>query len=200
MALKGYPKTAKLKDGTEVMLRPMVADDLDALHHFFCHEVPEEDRMHLRDDVADYATIERWARHLNYDRTLPILMFQGERIIADGTIAHTPHGWSSHLAEIRLVVARSVQGKGAGVVLLRELVQAAQAKRAELLVGQVFENSPDGVAIFQKMGFQIEAVLRGFACDIKGNRQNLVILVRDVNELWTRMEDLLWETDWRRDS
>jgi len=97
-------------------------------------------------------------------------------------------------------VSREYQGKGAGILLLKELVLLAQGKKADLLQAQVFENSPTGIAVFQKLGFRIEAVLRGFAMDIKGNRQNLVVLVRDVSELWKRMEDLLLESDWRGDS
>ncbi len=200
MELSDYPKTVKLKDGSSAIMRPMVIEDLDALHRFFIDDVPEEDRMHLKDDVADREVLEGWASKLNYDKVLPILMLDGERIIADGTIKHTPRGWSSHLAEIRLVVSREYQGKGAGILLLKELVLLAQGKKADLLQAQVFENSPTGIAVFQKLGFRIEAVLRGFAMDIKGNRQNLVVLVRDVSELWKRMEDLLLESDWRGDS
>ena len=200
MELSDYPKTVTLKDGSSAIMRPMVIEDLDALHRFFTEDVPEEDRMHLKDDVADREVLEGWASKLNYDKVLPILMLDGERIIADGTIKHTPRGWSSHLAEIRLVVSREYQGKGAGILLLKELVLLAQGKKADLLQAQVFENSPTGIAVFQKLGFRIEAVLRGFAMDIKGNRQNLVVLVRDVSELWKRMEDLLLESDWRGDS
>ena len=200
MVLSGYPKTAKLKDGTEVTLRPMVAEDLDALHHFFSVDVPEEDRLYLRHDVANRGVVEDWAANINYDRVLPVLMFKGDELIGDGTIRYFRKGWASHMAEIRLVVARAHQGKGAGVVLLKELVHQAQGKKVEMLQAQVFENSPGGLLMFRKLGFRIEAVLRGFAMDIKGERQNLVVLVRDVGELWTRMEDLLWESDWRGDS
>ena len=29
-------------------------------------------------------------------------------------------------------------------------------------------------------------------------RQNLVVMVRDVDELWQAMEDMLWQSDWSR--
>ncbi|MEW6073810.1 MAG: GNAT family N-acetyltransferase [Planctomycetota bacterium] len=200
MTLSEYPKTATLKDGTEVTLRPMVAADVDALHAFFAKDVPEEDRLYLRDDVADRRVVEGWTRNIDYDRVLPILMFRGQRVIADGAIRHNPHGWSRHMAEVRLVVARAYQGKGAGFVLLKELVHVAQSKKAQMLLARVFENSPGGISTFQKLGFRVEAVLHDFATDIKGRRQNIAVLVRDVDELWTSMEDLLWHGDWRSDS
>ncbi len=200
MDLSEYPKTVKLKDGTQVTVRPMVSDDLDRLHAFFSQDVPEEDRLFLKNDVADRSMIEYWANNLDYDKVLPILMLDGDRVVADGTIRHHAHGWSSHMAEVRLVVARQIQNQGAGLLLLKELVALARQKGVEMIQAQAFEGAPTGLAVFQKMGFRIEAVLRNFANDIKGNRQNLVVLVRDVTELWKRMEDLLWESDWRGDS
>jgi L-amino acid N-acyltransferase YncA len=200
MVLSGYPKTAKLKDGTLVTLRPMVAGDLDALHEFFSKDVPEEDRQFLKDDVADRKVIENWVEKLDYDRVLPILVFHGDRVIGDGTLKQYAGGWFGHMGEARMVIAREYQGRGAGVLLLKELVQVAHVRKTELLQAQILEDMPNGIAVFQKMGFRVEAVLRDFAQDRKGKRQNLVIMVRDVSELWKRMEDLLLESDWRGDS
>jgi len=200
MDLSEFPKVTKLKDGTKVTLRPMIAEDLEALHRFFVEDVPEEDRLHLRDDVAKRSVVEKWASKLNYDKVVPILMLVDGRIIADGTLRHHPHGWSSHMAEVRLVVARDQQQKGAGMVLLKELVHLAQMKNVDMIQAQVFENTLGGLTVFQRLGFRIEAVLRGFALDIKGERQNMVVLVRDVAELWQSMEDMLWASDWRGDS
>ena len=200
MDLSGYPKTLKLKDGTQVTVRPMVAGDLEALYTFFSKDVPEEDRQFLRDDVADRGVIEYWVNHLNYDKVLPLLLLANGRIIADGTIRRPTHGWSRHMAEVRLVVARDFQNQGVGLLLLKELVALARKMGVEMIQAQALEDSPTGLTVFERLGFRIEAVLHNFANDIKGNRQNLVILVRDVTELWKRMEDLLWETDWRGDS
>ncbi len=200
MALSGFPKTETLKDGTEVTLRPMGAGDLDVLHTFFCERVPKEDRHYLRYDVADRKEIARWIENLPHTRIERILMFEGDEVIADGAIEHHPHGWSRHIAGIRLVVARDRQGKGAGLILLKELVAQAQSKKAELIKAQAYESHSTALAVFQKLGFRMEAVLHGFAKDMEGERQNLVVMVRDVDELWQAMEDMLWQSDWRGDS
>ena len=46
-----YPKTFRLKDGSTVDLRLMTKDDLKGLLAFF-KELPEEDRMFLKEDVT----------------------------------------------------------------------------------------------------------------------------------------------------
>ena len=52
--LNKYQKEAQLKDGTKVLLRPMVAEDNEALYEFF-KAVPREEARYLRDDVKrDY--------------------------------------------------------------------------------------------------------------------------------------------------
>jgi RimJ/RimL family protein N-acetyltransferase len=200
MVLTGLPKTATLKDGTEVTLRPLGEGDLDALCKFFSERVPEEDRHYLRYDVADRKVLARWIEDLPHTRIERVMIFKGDEIIANGAIEHHPHGWTRHIAEIRLVVARDIQGRGAGLLLLKELVAQAQAKHAELIKAQVYESHTTAMAVFQKLGFRMEAVLHGFAKDIDGNRQNLVVMVRDVEELWQAMEDMLWQSDWRGDS
>jgi len=101
---------------------------------------------------------------------------------------------------VRLVVARDHQGKGAGLVMLRELVNIAHEKGVEIITAQTFEDADKGVGLFKRLGFRIEAVLSNFAKDIEGNRKNLMILVRDAEELWQEMEDLLLDSDWRGDS
>jgi len=48
--LNTYQRETKLKDGTKVLLRPMVAEDQDALYEFF-KGVARDVARYLRDDV-----------------------------------------------------------------------------------------------------------------------------------------------------
>jgi hypothetical protein len=74
--LNTYQKEAVLKDGTKILLRPMVLKDQEALYEFF-KAVSEEEARYLRDDVKSRLLIESWAKNLDYSRTLPI--FGGKR-------------------------------------------------------------------------------------------------------------------------
>ena len=64
--LNMYKKEAKLKDGTKILLRPMVAEDQDALYTFF-KSVPKEDARYLRDDVASRLIVEDKKSRLHQD-------------------------------------------------------------------------------------------------------------------------------------
>ena len=88
--LNTYQKEAQLKDGTKIFLRPMVVEDQDALYEFF-KSVPKEEVRYLRDDVNSRLLIEKWAKNLDYEKTLPILAVKDNAIIADATILSLIH-------------------------------------------------------------------------------------------------------------
>jgi hypothetical protein len=59
--LNTYQEEANLKDGTKILLRPMVIEDQEALYEFF-KAVSEEEARYLRDDVKSRLLIESWAK------------------------------------------------------------------------------------------------------------------------------------------
>jgi len=80
--VKDYKKECKLKDGTVVVLRPLVAEDRKGLIAFF-QSLPEELRLYLRHDVTDAEIIKSWTENIDYSRAFPILALDGDRIVGD---------------------------------------------------------------------------------------------------------------------
>ncbi len=99
--LNKYQKEVSLKDGTKVLLRPMVAEDQDALYEFF-QAIPREEARYLRDDVQSRLLVEKWAKNLDYEKTLPILAVKDDIIIADTTLNRRRSGWKWHLGTVRI--------------------------------------------------------------------------------------------------
>jgi len=201
MKTRGYPKTVRLRDGTEVQLRPMVPEDRDALLAFF-QRLPEEDRMFLKEDVTKPELIDRWAKNLDYDRVLPILALKGDQVVGDGTLHMDRFGWMRHVGEIRIVVAHEYQGQGLGRLIALELVWNAQRLGLDKIQVQVAADAAGALEMFQKLGFQPEAELKDQILDLKGHKHNLIIMVNNVADLWRQMEDLIQDsqpagTRWR---
>ncbi|HUW81379.1 MAG TPA: GNAT family N-acetyltransferase [Phycisphaerae bacterium] len=191
--LRGYPKTVRIKDGSEITLRPMTAGDRDGVLAFF-RALPEDDRMFLKHDVTHPEVVDRWVAGLDYEQVVPILAIRDDRVIADGTLHLNLHGWTRHIGDIRIVVARDHQGLGVGTQMARELVGLAQQRGLEKLQAEVVEDAMGAIVMFQKLGFRIEVVRRQHVLDLKGQHRNLVILVNNVEELWGKMEDLIQDT------
>lgn len=190
MELEGYPTTLKLKDGREVTIRAISREDERRLSEFF-RSLPEEDRLFLRDDVTDPRVIESYMERIGKETVLSIVALAGDRIVGDGTLHWSKHGWSRHVGQIRVVVARDYQRCGLGTLLARELVKQAVAMGLDKLVAEVVENQIGAKRAFGKLGFTPEAVLRNHVLDIHGRKRDLVIMANDVSHIWATMESLV---------
>jgi RimJ/RimL family protein N-acetyltransferase len=183
-----YPKRATLRDGTAITLRLMVREDEQKLLDFFRRMSPG-DRLFLKDDVTDAKVIHAWAESLDYDRVIPILAEQENRIIGDATLHRTRYGWSTHVGEIRLVTDPEYRRQRLGRVLAREIFFLALMLKLDKVVAQMMEDQQAAVRVFTALGFEQEAVLKNHVRDLEGKYHNLVIMSQDVIGFWRRIED-----------
>lgn len=188
--MKGYPRTVRLGTGEEVTLRPAEPSDEQLLLRFF-GEIPEEDRLFLKDDVTDPEVIKRWMSNMDHSRVLPMLALVDGKVIGDGTLHRNAYGWSQHVAEVRVVVAKGWQRKGVGQVLIHDLLQIATEEGIEILEGQVLEGQHGAQRALEALGFHVETVLRDRGRDRSGRKRNVLVLTNNVAALWTKMEELL---------
>ncbi len=187
MTLEGYPRDLTCKDGTTLTVRPVEARDKDALLAFY-RELPEEDRLFLRDDVTSQLWADRFMASIDYETVIPLLAVTADQeIVANGTLYRTLHGWTRHVAEVRLAVARPYQRRGLGTAMLRELVRVATSHGVEKIVASVVDNQVGAIRAFEKRGFHREAVLKGHVKDIRGHKRDLVIMANDVSHIWEAM-------------
>jgi RimJ/RimL family protein N-acetyltransferase len=194
--MEGYPKSVRLRDGGEVIVRPLEPADREALLAFF-RGLQAEDRLFLKEDVTDPAVVQRFFEELDYERVFPIVAWHGVRIVGDGTLHRQRRGWTRHVGEVRVVVARQFQRHGLAKVLVRELVARAQAVGLEKIEAQVLADQRGALRAFESLGFEREAVRRGHARDLAGHARDLVLLTNTVRGLWGKMEDLILDHDER---
>lgn len=188
--MKLTPKTIQLKDGTQIVIRPLTKKDGPALVKFF-KAVPEDDRLFLKDDVTKKDVIARWIDELDLNRVLPMIAEKDSAILGDATLHFYRYRWQRHMAEIRCVVAREYQKKGLGTALMRELVSVAEQKNVSKIQANMMDGQKSAQKAFQRLGFRKEAELKDFLMDKKGETHNLILMVNDVSEMWKKMEDLL---------
>jgi RimJ/RimL family protein N-acetyltransferase len=189
MGLEGLPVGAKLKGGPAVTIRGLEAQDGLAVLEFF-RSLPEEDRMFLRDDVTSPRWLEQFLRSIDSETVVSLVAEREKRIVGNATLYRTKFGWTAHVAQIRVAVARDLQRKGLGTAMAHELVRLAIGFGTEKLVAEVVDNQVGAKRAFEKLGFRPEAVLKGHVKDVRGVRRDLVILSSDVSHVWEAMEAL----------
>ena len=177
--LNTYQKEVSLKDGTKVLLRPMVPTDQDALYEFF-KAVPEEEARYLRDDVKSRILIESWAKNIDYSRTLPILAIKGNLIIADATINRRQFGWKWHLGTVRIFVHNDYRNLGLGELMVDELAKIAYRLGIEKLVLEIPDTNTAVINTFTKAGFHRAALIPNMVKDRQNMPVALAVMMRDI--------------------
>jgi L-amino acid N-acyltransferase YncA len=174
-----YQKETKLKDGTKVLLRPMVPEDQDALYEFF-KAVPREDARYLRDDVSSRLLVEKWAKNLNYEKTLPILALKDNVVIGDATINRRRFGWKWHLGTVRVFVHKEYRNVGLGHLMIGELVDIAFKLGIEKLIVEIPDLGAAAINAFTRAGFYRVAVIPNMVKDRENMPVDVVVMMKDV--------------------
>lgn len=181
--LKDYPKSIKLKDGTNITIRPMEKGDVDDLFGLF-ERVPKEDRLFLKEDVSERKVIEGWGRDLDYSRVLPLVAVESGTIVADATLHRRSRGWTSHVGKVRVVVDQAFREKGLASKLVQELINISENTGLEKLVVEIMDSQETAKKAFERLGFKEEAKLSNYVKDLSGKRHDVAILVHDITPMW----------------
>jgi ribosomal protein S18 acetylase RimI-like enzyme len=172
-----YPKEVALQDGTPITLRPMIKNDEPALLAYF-QTLPPEDRLCLKEDVTDPKVIENWIYELNYNNILPLLAWDNNHIVGDATLLFNQIGWTRHQGEVRLTTSKEYRVKGLGTILVQNLIHIATELGLEQITIEIPPVLDKAFYLFEKVGFKEVANLPGFVKDLKGNKSDLVLMVK----------------------
>jgi len=180
LLIKRYPKKVLLDDKSEIIFRPLRKADEKSLADFFSN-LPLKDRVCLKEDVADPKVIEKWIIDLDYDNVLPIVAVDDRRIVGDATLHFSPMGWTKHQGEIRITTDINYRVRGLGTRLTKDIMNIAQELGLEQLSIEISPELQEAFLLCQKLGFQQEAVLKGFIVDLEGNETDLVLMTKHLN-------------------
>lgn len=184
--LNRYRKVVKARDGSVVVLRPMVPTDKGGLVALF-RELPEDSRRLLKHDVTDEEVVASWADELDYTRIFPLVAQVGDEIVADATLHRYPGTSTRHVGQIRIVTGVQIQGKGLGAIILKELIELAEKVgleqlKAEIPIGP--EAARPALRSFENMGFRQEAVFKDYFKSATGAYHDVAVLFLVLKEQW----------------
>lgn len=172
-------KTGKLKDGTEVVLRPMDKTDRRQLGDFFSR-LPPAVIQYVRNDVNDPQVLDKWFAQLDYSKVFPLLALVDNKLVANASLHRVAYGWRKHLATIRIVVDPEFHQKGLGTLMINELVDLAHEFGLEKLMVEFPLKAHSALVMFKKAGFSPRAVIEGLMKNRHGEDLDVVIMVMDV--------------------
>ncbi len=187
-----YPQKVTLrKSNLAVVLRPLEQTDEANLIQFFSN-LPEESTAFLKDNVRDPEVVKKFIREHNPETIWSILALAPDgKIVGDATLHMSHHGWRRHVGEIRVVVGSEFRKQGLATTLIHELVNQAGMRKLKKLEAQMLDNQIGARTAFEHLGFREEARLKNHAMDLSGQLHDVLILTHTVEDLWSKMENLI---------
>ncbi|MBI5290084.1 MAG: GNAT family N-acetyltransferase [Chloroflexi bacterium] len=175
--LSAYPRQHTLRDGRIINIRPLEQGDKDRLTSFFLR-VPDTERQFLRQDVTSPRTIAAWCDELDYDRALPLVALDGDRIVADATLIRSRHGVYRQVGTVRAVVDAEYRAVGLGTTLLRDLCDVAADADLEKVTAEMVDGvQDDAIEAMEHLGFIRAATVHEFVRDEHGHPHDLTVMV-----------------------
>jgi RimJ/RimL family protein N-acetyltransferase len=172
--LSTYRHLITLQDGLRVCLRPLTPKDRDPLVDLFS-SLPGEEVLHFRNNVANPGLVASWAENVDYSKVFPLVAVVGERIVGNSTL-HLGSGYTRHVAEIRLFLARDFRRRGIGSAMLKAQIEIARKLGLHHIVAEIVENQPQVIHAFERLGFERQCVFKDQFMTPSGDTLDMVVL------------------------
>src|SRR3954469_4440646 len=137
-----------------MVVRKLNSGDEDATRAFFAR-VPERDQRFFKEDVVgEPSVVERW---LADPRSRRLVAVDDDGAVRGYAAVVPGIGWSSHVAELHVVVDPDCRRAGIGSRLVWRALAVTRDLDLAKLVVEVVAEQEEAVAMFQALGFQSEA-------------------------------------------
>lgn len=164
-------------------VREITAADQPSLREFFA-QMPSEDRTFFQFDVDDPAVVKAFACD---ERRLRRCAVDEGKIIALGAL-NPGVDWSSHVADLVLLVSPTARRQGIGRAMARTMLVEAVKDGYKKVTVMIAADNAGAIEMFQKLGFEGEALLRDQLRNPEdGEVRDAVILAHMVDDTWSTM-------------
>ena len=154
---KKYVATRTLKNGEEVLLRPIKAEDEGRFNELIKSLSQESMRFRFFSVIKEmpHETLTKYC-NLDYDRQIALvaeLQQSPKRIIGAGRVIVEPDGKSGEFA---VLVTDEWQHLGVGSLLMDYIIEFARDRRLEKIFAHVLSNNYKMLRLSEKKGFKTE--------------------------------------------
>ncbi len=174
LAIRPFPaefvETVKLKDGTPILLRPILPED-EPHHDEFIRNVNKED-LYKRffTDVGEF-NHEALANltQIDYDREMAFVAVafnkdSGPSIIGVSRALINPDNTD---AEFAILIRSDLKGMGLGGVLMRKIIDYCQSKGTLQMSGMTMPSNQGMLTLAKKLGFELDIQFADGTADMR---------------------------------
>ena len=192
--------TFKLKredhDDTMVTIRPRASVDHEAVVRFY-DSIPSEEAEFFIVDIKDPTVLAKWFEPNDFVDTIAMLAESEGNIVGEAVLIRQKNPRLTHVGNIRFYIHPEFRNAGLGASLVSSLFTCAMNKGIEKICIYMPEMA---ARKFQKMlarnGFSKEAVLKDHYRTRAGEKTDVIVYGRDLEEVWHRISD--WVSNYGR--
>jgi L-amino acid N-acyltransferase YncA len=177
-----FPRKLKLPDLRDLVLRLMQRADRDEVLRF-ARSLPPDDLLFLRTDITEPAIVDEWIAGVEHQNTITVLAEAGRELAGYATLHLEQARWTRRVGEIRVQVAPAFRGRGLGRRLSAEIFNLGQRQGIKKMAAMMTPDQTGARAAFEKLGFQVEALLQDWVVDRGGRPRDLLIMSYDLEGL-----------------
>jgi len=180
-----YPRTVEVGPST-VELRLMTASDEAAVLEF-AGTLPRHDLLFLQRDISAAPVMAAWVREIEAGHTPSLLAVLDGNIVGCSAVVSDPHSFSSHVGEVRVILAADARTYGLGRLLVQESFLQALSLGLLKLTARMTADQEAAISVFEDLGFRAEALLKNHVKSADESMHDLVILSHDVAAVQGKM-------------
>jgi RimJ/RimL family protein N-acetyltransferase len=162
-----------------VSLRLMRPDDRDQILSF-ARNLPQNDLLFLRLDITQPEAVDEWIANLEAGRTTTLLAEVDGRMAGYASVHHNEALWTRHMGEIRVLVSSDFRQLGLGKRLVNEIFLVGKALGLKKLTVKMTPDQKGARTTFERLGFQLEALLADYVVDQEGKPRDMLIMSLDA--------------------
>jgi acetyltransferase len=160
LAIRPYPseleETIRLRDGRELVLRPVRPEDEPAFQEGFAKLTPEEVRLRFFAPIKALGHVQA-ARltQIDYDREMALVLAEPgapgkSEVFGVARLAADP---DNERAEYAIIVRHDMTGMGLGTLLMRRIIDYARQRGIGEIFGEVLRENTTMLRMCQGLGF-----------------------------------------------
>jgi len=159
-----------LKDGREVIVRPLTVEDKDGLFQMFSSMSDKA----LKWSMALYTmeVIERWMS--NIKNLIALVAEWNNRIVGYAMIYKFPHPRRRGVGDLAISWCTYFHNVGLGTAMMKKLLQLAQKEGMHKIELYVVEDNEVAIHLYKKFGFEIEGVSKDSFFGSNGKYHNMI--------------------------
>jgi len=175
-----YPITVKLRGDRAATIRVMAPADASKILNFAA-QLPADDLLFLRTDITSPQVVRAWIEAIAEGHTITLIAEIDGEVAGYASIHLDQAKWTRRVGEIRVNSLARYRGLGLGRRLTSEVFDLAQSIGLKKITAQMTPDQAAARAAFERLGFQVEAVLTDWVEDRDGHPRDMMIMTHDVD-------------------